>query len=441
MKKSKRVHLEARGSPAIIATGTSNGTGFFTFSATALPRAQLGVAQQSNIATPLYEATVGPNGLDDAAANLKIVIPRASSMTVLAKVNSTTGASQPTTAGAGAGATTAASAITSVKSFTTAQPTTAAAPVTTAAPAIASAKSGTTALAGFTTTAPINSPTTTTPAGLGGTTTAAPTTTATLAQTTSATADAASTTTVTTKALVRGEQIFSITNGGTFTVPTDVDHISFVCVGQGGIYGNTDNGGGGGALVYVNSLPVTPGDTYDVSNNGAGTGLTGNGIIGTCYAGAGESYPAGYTGGVGGVAACTLTDGALTVVMHNGGAGGDSYTDLSDRWGSGSGGAAGYNGTGGAGQSYLGSFTPPIAGSGAGAGGAKGTMYNTGGQGGGVGLFGLGATGTSVSQAGSGGTGGKFGGGGHMTPGEKGACRIIWPGDSRTFPSTDVGPS
>jgi hypothetical protein len=45
------------------------------------------------------------------------------------------------------------------------------------------------------------------------------------------------------------------------------------------------------------------------------------------------------------------------------------------------------------------------------------------------------------------GAGGTFGGGsggfapntGRMLPGMNGAVRIVWPGDTRLFPSTDVG--
>lgn len=437
---AKRKRLGAR-AITVLARTKSNSTGHFELSGNVTAGSNVGVAEQNTLATPLLQATVGPTGLDDSSADVKIVVSAVQSMTTSAPLppgkasttavanslkTQTTATSQPTqTTGGGS---------TTIHAFLT---------TTTSLPRVTTVQGATTALAGVTT---INQQPTTTATPLQ-TTTFVPvgTTTQTVVPTTTVTA---------TTTLLRGELYFT-TNGSsyTWTVPDRVDYISFVCVGQGGSNEcqGAGSAGGGGALIYVNSLPVTPGTNYTIVNDAAGASVAGPGIT-SCVAGAGGSY-ANLTGGPGGVGSCTLVDGSITVVTHNGGDGGNTYYDAPDWIPGGSGGAAGYAGDGGVGMGGQGLSSIPTTGSGAGAGGASWLFSSNlcsvsvpspliaGDEGGGVGLFGIGATGSTYAEAGSGGSGGKFGGGGHVAANERGACRIIWPGQVRTFPSTDVGTS
>jgi hypothetical protein len=253
---------------------------------------------------------------------------------------------------------------------------------------------------------------------------------------------------------------------GTFTwiVPSGVTSISAVTVsggggGTGGFEGGGGQGGAGGGLAYLNNYSVTAGQSYTVfvgrggpaSTTGEGSYIqspsssficrASRGGIGPSDGGAFQNGTAGATGGGGG----------------GGGAGGG-----------GGGGAAGYSGNGGAG----GTNNAASGGSGSGGGGGAGRAGtqsgdNSGGGfvGGGVGLGGQGSNGVggttgngSVGNAGSAGAASKFGGGGYSGgasfiitcccaywivgaggAGGSGGVRIIWPGSSRTFPSTNTG--
>lgn len=251
---------------------------------------------------------------------------------------------------------------------------------------------------------------------------------------------------------VVGQQEYTSAGTYSWVAPTGVTKVSVVAVG-----------GGGGAGPALN--PATSGgDSYFVSSG------TVRGGGGNRSGGAGGTY----TGDGGG----------------NGGAGN----------GGGGAGAGGYSGNGG--DSNSGTLTPGSTGAGGGGGGGLfGGSY--GGSGGGVGLLGQGANGLGAYQVGncnrfglggSGGTngvggtffnggGGNYGGGGAsysgssgggggglgyknnyaVTPGNSytvvvgskgtgwnngctyagcggfGAVRIIWPGDTRVFPSTCTG--
>ena len=248
----------------------------------------------------------------------------------------------------------------------------------------------------------------------------------------------------------------SYTTSGSYSwvAPASVTSVSVVAIG-----GGARNGGG---LGYKNNITVNPGCSYTVV---VGVGFSVGGTAGASYfvntctvrGGGGGSFgsaPASYTG-----------DG--------GGYGGRPIG------GNGGGGAGGYAGDGGGA-----SFPNGFAGSG-GAGGGGGTAYGngmTGGGGGGTGLFGQGSSGSGgagsaakgaccaggpangVGAGGGGGSGGNTGtagivylcfpntsgggglyGGGAGTGGAGasgaiGAVRIVWPGTTRTFPSTNVGP-
>jgi len=262
----------------------------------------------------------------------------------------------------------------------------------------------------------------------------------------------------------------SYTTAGTYSwiVPAGVTSISVVAVGAGGT--GYDSGGGGGGLGYKNNISVTPSNSYTV-------------VVGaTCYPG-GTSYfcNSGLVAGNGGSGGCHRHSSTSVGNGH----GGDFVGDGGGKggWGlygycnpAGGGGAAGYNG-----QCWGGSYCG-CGGSASGRGGTFGIAcryqgqagYNGGGGGGGadgggggVGLFGQGANGAAstpyisctflyggggggsdgcAGASGMGANGGKYGGGGATSKfgggsglGAVGAVRIVWPGNSRRFPSTCVG--
>ncbi|MEI8286389.1 MAG: fibronectin type III domain-containing protein [Actinomycetes bacterium] len=248
----------------------------------------------------------------------------------------------------------------------------------------------------------------------------------------------------------------SYTTAGTYSwvAPAGVTSVSVVAIGGGGAgisiycgcFGvNIPASGGGGGLGYKNNYSVTPGNSYTVVAGAGGPKQFPNNIGGTSYfvstavvAGKGGHFAqnacygsyVGDGGGVGGCFARSCTGGAVT----------------------GGGGAGGYSGKGGNGG------LPSSNGCTGVGGGAGGGYGGFGGPGGGVGLLGQGSSGaggTSGSQGGKGGSGGAdgtsglsglYGGGGNAgntcatsTVGARGAVRIVWPGNTRTFPSTCVG--
>jgi len=280
----------------------------------------------------------------------------------------------------------------------------------------------------------------------------------------------------------------SYTTPGTYSwvVPAGVTSVSVVAIGGGGGGGtgaSAQGGGSGGGLGYKNNYSVTPGASITVV---VGTG----GPTGSC---GGQSYfvNTSIASGAGGTTYAVASSGG-SHLGTGGGCGGRVYPL------SGGGGAAGYSGLGGAGG-YA-SSTNGVSGAGGGGGGGGSTIlndtlcstiyyswYSGRAGGGGVGLFGQGSNGsggtTSYSatkggggsggangncgpgsgpaSAAPGGTGGAYGGGGGAGGSQKyysypcyillncsvnnggvggsGAVRIVWPGSTRTFPSTCVG--
>ena len=252
----------------------------------------------------------------------------------------------------------------------------------------------------------------------------------------------------------------SYTSAGTYTwvAPSSVTSVSVVAVGGGGypkLYncGCYMKGGGGGGLGYKNNYTVTPGNSYTVvvgagGNSGTNTGGTSY-FVNACSVVSGK--------GAAGTGNCAGRIGG-SYVGTGGGAGGTGKAGCT---GAGGGGAGGYSGSGGAGGGLS-----PAPGAGAGGGGGGGG-YGAGG--GGVGILGQGSNGTAGSGCGGaggggsggasgqsiylvfccsayhGGSGGAYGGGagdfnclrGCTAAG--GAVRVVWPGDVRTFPSTNVG--
>lgn len=267
------------------------------------------------------------------------------------------------------------------------------------------------------------------------------------------------------------------TSPGTYTwyVPAGVTSVSVVAVG-GGAGGNgtgNNSGGGGGGLAYSNNITVTPGDYHNVRVAAGGTGALyspggSGGYSQFSVANGGGGYWAiGYGGNpvynnVGGSGGGAGVNGSGNGFQggYGGNGGSSSYT-------AGGGGAAGYGGNGGTGA-YSSSSSDGGAGSGGGGGGGGAGSSNgaPGGNGGGVGIFGQGSNGAGGTGnykgnggAGSGGSGQTYGGGGgggwwytaydpcgipiraevKGNDGGSGAVRIIWPGNTRYFPSTNTG--
>ena len=264
-----------------------------------------------------------------------------------------------------------------------------------------------------------------------------------------------------------GQQAYITAGTYSYVVPADVTSISVVTVGGGnggaGLFGI---GGPGGALAYVNNIATTPGETLTVI-----VGIGSGGSSGACGSPGGPSrLQRGGTDLVaaGGGTRATNTGGA--VIVGTGGSGGIGGTGPG-----GGGGAGGYSGTGGNGGASGGAGTSGAGGAGGGGGGGLapgGTATTCGGAGGGgVGILGLGSNGAGGARGvgGSGGSGGTNGtansgrsggaaglygagggGGGRScactcgqpglgASGGVGAVRIIWPGTTRSFPSTNTG--
>lgn len=223
------------------------------------------------------------------------------------------------------------------------------------------------------------------------------------------------------------------TTAGTYswTCPAGVTSVSVVCVGAGGttyfsnrrVYSSC-----GGALAYRNNIAVVPGTSYTVTVAAAGGGFSSYSSCLDCGAGSANMDQPGVPFGT----------------YNGGGSGGLGIQ------GGGGGGAGGYSGNGGDGGSAGGSAGASNSGAG---GGGGGSGYG----GGGVGILGKGTTGGSsgtgsdaYGRGGSGGTNGANGsaglyGGGPgadgsgTAKGAVGAVRIIWPGTTRQFPSTNTG--
>jgi hypothetical protein len=263
----------------------------------------------------------------------------------------------------------------------------------------------------------------------------------------------------------------------------------YVTVGAGGAAGGSGNGfSGGNSFVSTSSASQT--SAAVIAGGGAG-GFWANTTIllsGSNQNASTVTFPWSGKGGAGG-----------TVIAGSGGAGGAggngfqgyiSYTPnpqllgglLQSAFGSsGGGGAGGYTGVGGYGgptnrwkqwsginatvENYSDAGFLPAAGAGGGGGGAgpRDAGVGPGGTGGGVGVKGLGANGaagsTSTSLNNDGGVGSTYtgiaaggygggGGGGHSggiifansagAAGRLGAVRIMWPGNTRAYPSTGV---
>ena len=269
-----------------------------------------------------------------------------------------------------------------------------------------------------------------------------------------------------TPALIPSSQIYTAIGTYTWVAPAGVTSVSLLAVGRGGNGGNacaipicccqtlyiSGPGGNGGSLAYRNNLTVTPGGSYAVGlQSSSGKSY----FVSTSY------FYAENAGGSGGGSVGSVT-------AYSGGSGNPGGDDLRGVTGGGGGGAAGYSGNGGGtgsgGPGSNGAAAAACSGGGGGGsgGGNFGSGFAPGGGGGGVGIYGKGATGGVAVRVGTigatggnagssggngsgGGPGGAYGGGGGGAAtgggpsGGCGAVRIVWPGNTRTFPSTCVG--
>ena len=292
-------------------------------------------------------------------------------------------------------------------------------------------------------------------------------------------AASASSNSITTTAVTgQAEYTWGATSSTTYTwiAPTGVTSVSVLVIAYGGwgqdgfsyCCGGTfyvaGTGGGGGGLAYRNNITVVPGTGYTVAFDSSGgerqyfnartnTGtsvVAGNGIEGGAGGGPGSFFfgTAGYNGGFGGRQLVGSGSYANARAGGGGSAGGYSNTGA-DGGGSvtATSGAAGFGGAGGGGGMAT---TGNVGGGGAGGignlgQGANGTGGAAGSGGGGGGSGGVAGT----ANAGAiGGIGGQYGGGGGGNGNPQNqqfdrrgypSIRIIWPGTTRSFPSTNTG--
>jgi len=231
-------------------------------------------------------------------------------------------------------------------------------------------------------------------------------------------------------AAVTGQQAYTTTGTFSWTCPVGVTSVSVVCVGPG------SNNGAAGGLGYKNNYSVIPGNSYTVVVGGPTSQVTSY-FVSTAL--------------VSGVSGVSGTGGGHT--GDGGGNGGNPGYDGINYGGGG--GAGGYSGNGGDGGASSSGYSGSGGGGGGGGAESSGTASNSGG-GGGVGILGQGSNGAggsfgSPGGGGGGGSGGVAGvnggkggdyGGGSGTPtsvASQGAVRIIGPGNTRQFPSTNTG--
>lgn len=260
-----------------------------------------------------------------------------------------------------------------------------------------------------------------------------------------------------------GSQLFTSTGTYTWVAPAGVTSVSVLTIGKGGNGGNSGfvcgygnaggGGGGGGALAYKNNISVTPGNSYTIKFC-CGYSCFATNTVRASHGNNGIDFCA----GGGGLAANSTGD-----AKYSGGTGGSgTYQFPTKGFSGGGGGAAGYSGAGGKGGNGQTGGTGGCSGSGGGGGGGgSATATNTvSGGGGGVGVLGEGSSGGGGGASlpggnGSSGTsgasnkdGGTYGGGGGgksfdvagtSGTGGAGSVRIIWPGSTRSFPSTNAG--
>ena len=271
--------------------------------------------------------------------------------------------------------------------------------------------------------------------------------------------------TITQTIIVQGQSAYTTETTGsyTFVVPSGVTSISMVAIG-GGAGADGSNSGGAGGLKWINNVSVTAGQSLTVFQGNSGSRFRpgGGGDVDATASYVNDAsnnliiQAGGGTKGSPGQGGAISVGSGYTSLTNGGGAGGNGGGGSGK---GGGGGAGGYSGAGGAGGNQ--GTNNGAAGSGGGAGGGGGANTADGGQGGGTGILGEGSSGAggaygnyaSPGQGGSGGTAGNagygnwnaasanYGGGCGAGSGgaSRGAVRIIWPGATRSFPSTNTG--
>lgn len=266
-----------------------------------------------------------------------------------------------------------------------------------------------------------------------------------------------------------GQQAYTSPGTYTWVAPALVTSVSVVAVGGGGGGGGQSPGATSGTASYfINSgtLQAGPGlnNDFDIATGGSPSGslLSGGGSGGAGYA-RGGGGAGGYSGNGG------ANSGATQPGVAGAGGGGGSGTYAAYGAACSGGGGVGLLGQGanGAGGVFISTnlCSGGDGGSGGGAGGYGYAGYQAPGQGGDGGTYGGGggaggssrtcgsgaalAYGNNISVTpgssytvvvGSGGLGGSLGPNYYNgAPGAGGAVRIIWPGNTRSFPSTNTG--
>jgi hypothetical protein len=274
---------------------------------------------------------------------------------------------------------------------------------------------------------------------------------------------------------IQTEAIFTNVGTNSWTVPAGVTSISVVAIGGGGSGSQSTSGGcggGGGDLRYYNNLTVTPGEvlTFVVGSSSAMNGATGiaGGFSRVSRGGTTLLEAAG--GGGGTISGTGAKNGSSTAISGSvGGGNGGISTNTDTASCSGGGGTGGYSGAGGTGAALT--NTGGTGAGGGGGGGGGGGSGDESGNGAGVNVFGLGPNGvggTGSTVNGNSATGGSWGDGfiggvpgfnsstfvPYGTPfgnggggadniteggiGGQGVIRVVWPGTTRQFPSTNV---
>jgi len=259
--------------------------------------------------------------------------------------------------------------------------------------------------------------------------------------------------------IAQGQIEYTTPGTYTFVAPAGVTSVSVVVVGGGGggSVNQTGTAGGGGALAWVNNRTVVPGNSY-TAIVGAGGAIGVDQVINPSTNERGGGSP-GTSSQVNSLGVTVLANGGNGSVNGLGGPGG-TFSSSAGGGGDGGrgaisrgggGGAGGYSGNGGAGGNSPNAGSAGSGGGGAGgAGGANPFVDGNieyappGNPGQGVGILGLNA-GSRLYGSGGNGNGSFFdtqteGGGYYGTSaGSSGAVRIIWPGTTRQFPSTNTG--
>ena len=282
--------------------------------------------------------------------------------------------------------------------------------------------------------------------------------------------------------------VVALGNGGSGALPSSsyvpVPGPCCACCGYNCYAGG--GGGGGGAIAWANNQTVTPANSYTVTvragnagavNTSFSTFASAQGGLTACGGGfsaggtviTGTGYSGGSGGGASGSAVPNTSGkagggGGAAGYASAGGNGGYSFDRSGDsKTGGGGGGASGNNGggyragTGGGGSFIMGTIAPFCSTTGTGGIWCCPATTGTGG----LGVYSGGANNLSSGQTAnggprgalysysSGGTGGAYGAGGGGAgaipsgvgiagAGFGGAVRVIWPGCSRSYPSTCV---